>query len=370
MITANDPVLVGRRKELDWLTVSLLPWRTSDPVYVTGKSGIGKTLLINHWYENVRTTGEAVWLDFSASDHAEEDLESVIVRLKAGDFTYRDKLHIILDGLDLWNDEKIQRTLARLYNYKVVEAVVIIRQILPKSANRDSLELKELQEEESVELLNSLLKDPLEPFILSGSFKTTGGNPQAIVALARMMNQSFSNSEWIASGAIYTMSNQIVLPEKEVSRIILPIVKDTSKKIITSLQRHPGDIFQVSPFEFEHILAELLRDMGYEIEITQQTRDGGKDILAYKHTPIGKLLFLVEAKRYRQDRKVGVDLVRSLYGTLMDHKANSAMLVTTSSFTADARDFQKKYQYLLSLKEYEDIVSWILKYGKVKSPSE
>jgi len=54
--------------------------------------------------------------------------------------------------------------------------------------------------------------------------------------------------------------------------------------------------------------------------------------------------------------------VRALYGTLCDYQANSAMLVTTSSFTSDAHEFQKKHRYQLSLKDYANVVEWIQRY--------
>ena len=80
-------------------------------------------------------------------------------------------------------------------------------------------------------------------------------------------------------------------------------------------------------------------------------------------TPHGQVLCLVEAKRYRQDRPVGVELVRQLYGTLIDADASSAMLVATSSFTSGAKAFQQKHQYKIALRDYSNIVQWIQGYG-------
>jgi len=102
--------------------------------------------------------------------------------------------------------------------------------------------------------------------------------------------------------------------------------------------------------------------MGWRVELTPATRDGGKDILAYLDTDVGEILCLVEAKKYRRDRNVGIDLVRTLYGTLCDYQANSAMLVTTSAFTPDAHEFRRRHQYQLSLKDYAHIVDWIHRY--------
>lgn len=132
--------------------------------------------------------------------------------------------------------------------------------------------------------------------------------------------------------------------------------------LIKKLQKYPQDIYRVTPRQFEEIIADLLKDKGFDIELTQQSRDGGKDILAYLNTDAGKLLTLVEAKRYGKTKPVGVSIIRSLYGTLCDYDANSAMLVTTSRFSKDTKEFQKKHPYRLALREYSDVVEWINKY--------
>jgi restriction endonuclease Mrr len=56
-------------------------------------------------------------------------------------------------------------------------------------------------------------------------------------------------------------------------------------------------------------------------------------------------------------------MVRTLYGTLADYQATSAMLVTTSTYSRDARAMQEKHKYQLSLRDYTDVASWIQKYG-------
>lgn len=132
-----------------------------------------------------------------------------------------------------------------------------------------------------------------------------------------------------------------------------------NEALVERLRNHPQAIYQLPPRKFEELIAELLSDLGYEVELTPATRDGGKDILAYMSTPHGRVLCLVEAKRYRRDRPVGVELVRQLYGTLTDAEASSAMLVTTSSFSPDARTFQKRHEYRLALRDYGNIVDWM-----------
>ena len=81
------------------------------------------------------------------------------------------------------------------------------------------------------------------------------------------------------------------------------------------------------------------------------------------NTECRDFLCLVEAKHYREDRKIGVSLVCALYGTLCDYQANSAMLVTTSLYSKDAHALRQKHKYQLSLRDCTDVAGWIQRYG-------
>lgn len=155
---------------------------------------------------------------------------------------------------------------------------------------------------------------------------------------------------------------------KERSRLakVQPFVQSASELIFHRLARRPQDLFEISPREFEQVVAELLADSGYKVELTPPTRDGGYDIVARQDGPDGEMCILVETKRYRRDRKVGVELVRSLFGTLADREADRAILVASSGFTSGARSFQARHSYKLDLKEYGDLAAWLRGYGSPK----
>jgi restriction system protein len=159
---------------------------------------------------------------------------------------------------------------------------------------------------------------------------------------------------------LYGLREQIVTPQKQIVSALAPIIITTNEAIITKLKREPAGLYKLSSRQFEEVIADLLKGMGMEVELTPETRDGGKDILAYLQTPLGKILTLVEAKRHDKHRPVGVGLIRTLYGTLEDHRATNAMLVTTSRFAKPAQQFQERHKYELTLKDYSDVVSWIL----------
>lgn len=67
-------------------------------------------------------------------------------------------------------------------------------------------------------------------------------------------------------------------------------------------------------------------------------------------------MLLIECKRYGKDNHVGVQLVRSLLGVQTDRKANKAVLVTSSSFSRDAKTFAERQQHLISLVDFDELL--------------
>ena len=95
--------------------------------------------------------------------------------------------------------------------------------------------------------------------------------------------------------------------------------------------------------DFEHFIRELFElefaTGGGEVKVTQASRDGGVDAIAFDPDPIRGGKIVIQAKRYTNT--VGVAAVRDLYGTVMNEGANRGILVTTSDYGPDAYSFAK-----------------------------
>jgi restriction endonuclease Mrr len=57
-----------------------------------------------------------------------------------------------------------------------------------------------------------------------------------------------------------------------------------------------------------------------------------------------------------------VELIRSLYGTVIGEKATHGILATTSYFSREAGEFARRVKYQLSLRDYNDLRSWFEEY--------
>ena len=95
--------------------------------------------------------------------------------------------------------------------------------------------------------------------------------------------------------------------------------------------------------DFEHLIRELFekefKQSGGEVKITQASRDGGVDAVAFDPDPIRGGKIVIQAKRYTNT--VGVSAVRDLYGTVMNEGATKGILVTTADYGPDAYEFAK-----------------------------
>jgi restriction system protein len=78
---------------------------------------------------------------------------------------------------------------------------------------------------------------------------------------------------------------------------------------------------------------------GSEVKITQASRDGGVDAVAFDPDPIRGGKIVIQAKRYTNT--VSVSAVRDLYGTNMNEGANKGILVSTADYGPDAYEFAK-----------------------------
>ncbi len=97
---------------------------------------------------------------------------------------------------------------------------------------------------------------------------------------------------------------------------------------------------QVAPQEFESSVRTFLQELELDAEQMPMAHDGGYDILV--RDPHARLHILVEVKKYTQNSKVGVAVVRQLLGATMVQRASGAILVTSSDFSASARSFAER----------------------------
>lgn len=108
--------------------------------------------------------------------------------------------------------------------------------------------------------------------------------------------------------------------------------------VISGLDTRPN-LMDMTPQEFETLIANLFSRMGLETRLTRSSRDGGVDCVAFDQRPILGGKVVIQAKRYKNT--VGVSAVRDLFGTLQNEGASKGILVTTSGYGQASMDFAR-----------------------------
>ena len=143
---------------------------------------------------------------------------------------------------------------------------------------------------------------------------------------------------------------------------LIKVVQIINAEVIKQLSRNPKDLYNLPSRGFEELIAEILSSYGWEVVLTSATKDGGYDIFAVVKNISGlQTSWIIECKRYALHHKVGVDIVRALYGVKYDLRVGNALLATTSYFTKGVQDF-KASRYDLELRDYEGILEWLNQY--------
>lgn len=140
------------------------------------------------------------------------------------------------------------------------------------------------------------------------------------------------------------------------------IVRDIDDEVKKYFNKHPEKLYDISPRKFEELIASILKDFGFDVELTKATRDGGRDIIARIKNSVVDILTYVECKRYAADRKIDVGIIREVIGVHYIRKPSKSIIVTTSFFTKDVVAEAKNLENQLELKDFNQVKEWLKHY--------
>jgi HJR/Mrr/RecB family endonuclease len=126
------------------------------------------------------------------------------------------------------------------------------------------------------------------------------------------------------------------------SQYVRELASEAINQIQTEEQEDKGfkqwqkaDLLEYDSREFEELIGDLWREMGYSTQVTPPVKDGGYDVEAQNDEE----RILIEAKRH--EAPVGVNVVREAAGLLEFENADRVTVVTSSRFTRTAETSER-----------------------------
>ena len=127
------------------------------------------------------------------------------------------------------------------------------------------------------------------------------------------------------------------------------------------LKQHPKEsIMTLSARQFEQLTEHLYYTMEYKTKLMKHTRDGGRDIIATKVRKTGQDKLLIQCKKVIN--RIGVTVLRELYGIVSSEKATKGVIVSAAGFTKPAKDFMKANRNQIELIDFEDLTGLFNRY--------
>ena len=278
---------------------------------------------------------------------------------------------LFIDGLD---EMQNPNELLHYFNKRKIDKLVCTsRFYVPLQMDfTHTIVLKPLTQNQIMLLLKKIgLNEDFEHSIISSQYiKDRDVTPKDVLSRVLADVNSLNVKEFYSQyrnllyqyGSGINFSSDIVLPEKELivpSKDIITGVTIINDSLLKRVKDDPKIIDKISSREFEEMVCELLDKQGYNVKLTKQTRDGGKDIIVVQKSVLGEFCIYVECKKYNMKNPISVKLVRELYGTIMADNVTAGMIITTSYFTKDAKEYRDKIKHRMTLKDYNDLIQEI-----------
>lgn len=102
-------------------------------------------------------------------------------------------------------------------------------------------------------------------------------------------------------------------------------------------------ILNLNPREFELLIGRLYENLGFDVEITPATRDGGKDIIAQINREDGKEIVYVECKLYKTT-ELSKTSVRAFGYSIFKDNINRGVLFCTGYVNEELRVLDNRIQ--------------------------
>ena len=356
-----------RKEELRQM-INMIQKKPYGKFLISGDAGSGKTFLLNTLGKVLQELGKDVKygaLCFSPTKrnkYYEKESENIIYLFDGLDEVYKRRAYIIeeirnnVNGFVCTARENIfeikfdyELKLGPLTNE---QALLLVNDYLGNSF---------LESDLVEDIFNGISKENITPRILieklHGKLKGKGID-EYFLNIKSDVHQLYTYGEGIS-----LQYPRIIVPERKIIKVPSEIKNDINvitRSLLGKVASKPEILYEITPRQFEELVCELFERKGYNVQLTRQTRDGGKDLIILSNSIMGELMFYAECKKYSQKHPVNVGLVRELYGTIEADKATAGIMVTTSYFSKDARKFREKISGRMNFIDYSELMHQII----------
>lgn len=129
------------------------------------------------------------------------------------------------------------------------------------------------------------------------------------------------------------------------------------QRFVNYLHANFDDIARINWRKFEGLAGEYLKRSGFSVEIGPGRNDGSIDIRAWTNDTSLPPTILVQCKREKQ--KVGKVIVKALWADILEERAESGLIVTSTALSPGAQQVCKARNYPINQANRHTLRKWI-----------
>jgi len=128
--------------------------------------------------------------------------------------------------------------------------------------------------------------------------------------------------------------DEVESPEATGDADVRITIEGAAKRLAEIIASRPSALESLEWRDVEQVVAVVFAGLGFQVELTPPSKDGGKDIILSLNVSKGPLSFLIEIKHWRT--KVGPAEVRKFLHVIARTEAVGGLMLATSGFSSAA----------------------------------
>jgi HJR/Mrr/RecB family endonuclease len=114
------------------------------------------------------------------------------------------------------------------------------------------------------------------------------------------------------------------------------ILRDVSRAFAHVVAKDPGNLDRLEWRDLERMLAEVFDNLGFSVELTPGSKDGGKDIILECLVAGKRQTYIVEIKHWRCGNRVGQSVAQDFLNVIVRERREGGLFLATYGYCDNA----------------------------------
>lgn len=106
--------------------------------------------------------------------------------------------------------------------------------------------------------------------------------------------------------------------------------------IISEIARNPNELYMVEWRILEHVIAQIFEGLGFDVTLTEASKDGGKDLILECEIDGFPASYIVEIKHWTSGKRVGAGMLQRFLRVVVSERRSGGLFLSTSGYSGNA----------------------------------